>query len=674
MHRFAAPETLNCSRFSERGLALVLRNYGPMKKISFLRGRCWKPASVAALLIAALSCSAAETALPARKPFYIVPTVEGMLLCDEARDNQRQSDFTLALEACSQSGKNGSAALDRLLEELEPGGPRGQVQVGYLLTVQLLSLYKPQGDGWVIDDHRVDAMLRALKEIKRPAVVYLQSTHFDTQGPLPVALAKDPRNLMLFADGTAPQLGYFGFAIAPFTLSTDPTLPVNAYRFAALRHVIKRMKELPADAQERIVGITLAGEAHQLFPDFENGMGAYEDIRVTDYSPASIEGFRRALAQRYGSIEKLNAAMGFNEASFATRAAPSKNIRKDRLNRFSEHYDAWADGYLPISGWAFDPEGRINELLLYVDGQLVAPVSSGMNRLDVYRAVEEITTPNVGFRHDLDFSAMRPGRHRAQVVAVSGPDRYLLTEVPFVVVGRDQGKVSDHLPAGVEGLKTEGSLSRIRIFINKVLRKLGFDRPLPGPAALPGVRSWLDMPRSLQDVYYNPLAREWNRYRDEQTLAFMTAFFYVARDAGLPAEMLFSHQIIPRVNSSWNPQLFAVDSTLQPDLPWRPGINMYGGATNSAWVRDFMKQRHMSDYGAPEFHPQQWKRPDDALAALRSQYDAGARFISPMYFSLVPDRFKGGAESAVNRMEIRPDNPKDGSDQFYEAIREFARH
>lgn len=634
----------------------------------------WSAAPAMLLAFMALTCAAAEADLPIRKPFYIVPTVEGMLLCDEARNNRHQSDFTRALEACDKAGKNGSPALARLLEELEPGGASGQVQVGYLLTVQLLSLYKPQGEGWVIDERRVDAMLRTLQEIKRPAVVYLQSTHFDTQGPLPAALAKDPRNLLLFADGTPPQLGYFGFAIAPFTLSTDQTLPVNAYRFAALRHVIKRIQALPAEARERIIAITLAGEAHQLFPDFENGMGAYEDIRVTDYSPASIEGFRRMLAKRYGSIEKLNTAMGLNETSFETIAAPSKNIRKEKLNRFSEHYDAWADGHLPIAGWAFDPEARIDELLLYVDGQLTGPVSRGMNRLDVYRAVDEITTPNVGFRHDLDFSGMKPGRHRAQVVAVSGQDRYLLAETPFVVVGRDQGKVSEHLPAGVEGLKTEGSLSRLRLFIHKVLRKLGFDRPLPGPAALPGVRSWLDMPRALQDVYYNPLAREWNQYRDEQTLAFMTAFFNTAREAGLPAEMLYSHQIIPRVNSSWNPQLFAVESTLQPNLPWLPGINMYGGATNSAWMRDFMTQRKMRDHGAPEFHPQQWKRPGAALAALRSQYESGARFVSPMYFSIVPDRFKGGAESAVNRMEIRPDNPKDGSDQFYQAIREFAKN
>lgn len=629
---------------------------------------------LALLFLAAAIHPAAKADLPDRNPFYIVPTVEGILLCDEARNDPKQLNFAKAIADCERDGRTGSVALNRLLEELEPGGAKGQVQIGYLLTIQLLSLYKPQGNDWVIDDRRLDAMLKLLTEVKRPVVVYLQSTHFDTQGPLPAALAKDPRNLALFSDGTSPQLGYFGFAIAPFTLSTDLTLPVNAYRFAALRHVIKRLQALPADVHERIVGISLAGEIHHYYPDFENGMGAYENIKVTDYSPASVAGFRRMLEKRYGTVEKLNVALGLNETSFDTIAAPSKNIRKERLNRFSEHYDAWADGHLPVSGWVFDPENRIDELQLYVDGQFIAPMPRGMNRLDVYRAVEEITTPNLGFRHDLDFSAMKPGRHRAQVVAVTGKDRYLLAEAPFVVVGQDQGKVSDHLPEGVQGLKTEGTVSRIRMFIDKVLRKLGFNRPLPSPATLPGVRSWLDMPRSLQDVYYNPLAREWNRYRDEQTLAFMTLFFNTARDAGLPEEKLFSHQIIPQINSSWNPQLFAVDSTLQPNLPWRPGINMYGGATNSAWLKDFMKQRNLADHGAPEFHPQQWKQPGAALNALRWQYDSGARFVSPMYFSLVPDRFKAAAETGVNRMEIRPDNPKDGSAQFYQAIRDFARN
>ena len=83
--------------------------------------------------------------------------------------------------------------------------------------------------------------------------------------------------------------------------------------------------------------------------------------------------------------------------------------------------------------------------------------------------------------------------------------------------------------------------------------------------------------------------------------------------------------------------------------------------------------KEISDYGAPEFNPQQWKLDGVHLAAMQSHYDAGARFISPYYFSVIPSRFKGGTEHGVNRMELGPDNTKDGSDRFYRAIIEFAK-
>src|SRR5256885_15625082 len=70
---------------------------------------------------------------------------------------------------------------------------------------------------------------------------------------------------------------------------------------------------------------------------------------------------------------------------------------------------------------------------------------------------------------------------------------------------------------------------------------------------------------------------------------------------------------------------------------------------------------------------QQWKLEGTHLAALKAHYDAGATFISPYYFSVINQRFKGAAEHGVNRMELSPDNPKDGSDKFYKAIVEFAR-
>ena len=90
-------------------------------------------------------------------------------------------------------------------------------------------------------------------------------------------------------------------------------------------------------------------------------------------------------------------------------------------------------------------------------------------------------------------------------------------------------------------------------------------------------------------------------------------------------------------------------------------------------MRDFLRERGIRDYGSPEFNPQQWKRSGVHLAAMQSHYDSGARFISPYYFSIVPNRFKGSAEHGVNRMELGPENLKDGSNLFYNAIIEFAK-
>ena len=81
----------------------------------------------------------------------------------------------------------------------------------------------------------------------------------------------------------------------------------------------------------------------------------------------------------------------------------------------------------------------------------------------------------------------------------------------------------------------------------------------------------------------------------------------------------------------------------------------------------------MKGYGVPEFNPQQWKTPGVHTQALLAHYNAGASFVSPYYLSVVPQRFRAG-QHGVNAMEIRPDNPADGSAPFYEALRAFAAH
>lgn len=599
------------------------------------------------LVVLVPTLAAAQVDATTRSPFVLAPTIEGVLLCDAAAKNPSLKSLDQAAADCRMHKSHGASAVNRLLNQLEPGGAKGSVQVGYTLTMELLKLYKLTPKGWVIDDDQVSIFLDLIAKVPRPVVLYLSAGHFDSQGSIVQELEKDPENWMRLGDGSVPRLGYFGYRILPYTLRTDPQIAVNRYRFNALRHVAKRIKLLPKSVQERIIAFTLAGEVHHLFTDFESGMGRYQNIRVTDYHPASVADFRRWLAREYGSLQVMQQKTGLNYRSWNDVPAPSKDIRKEQLDSFGDHYDAFADGTLPIFGWLWDPHKHTQRLELFINGKIAGPVTRGLHRLDVYRAVDEITDPNVGYRVDFDYRHLSPGHHLAQIVATAKGQQHLVAEVAFTVVSRKQDPVPTDKPRGLRRLEKSTSLS--------------------------GLRTHLDLPRSGQDLYFNPLARDWNRFREQQVRDYLERFHAVALEGGLPSEKLYSHQILPEVNSSWNPQLFAIGASLDGKSAWKTGLNLYGGATNSLWVQQFLRNRGIHAYGVPEFHTQQWKHPNVHIAAMRSHLDAGARFISPYYFSIVPQRFKAASEHGVNRLEIGPSNTKDGSDGLYRAILELAK-
>ena len=608
----------------------------------------------AAVLLGPAGAQAASGHPQARPPLIVAPTIVGMEVCDEAAADPAITDFEAAAARCRQLGRTGARAVRDLLDRIEPGGPAGDVQAGFTATLQLLGLYHRTPRGWEIDPARVDTFLRLITDVPRPVVVYLAANHFDAVGPLTRELSEDPRNLMQLPDGRSPVVEYFGNRVVPYTLLADPSIPVNRYRFEALRYVAHRLQALPDAVRRRIVAVTLAGEVHQMFPDFENGMGNHGAQVTTDYSPASVEGFRAFLATRYGSLEALNAQLGSAFASLADVQAPARNARSDAAVPVLQHYDAAAAGSLAVAGWLWDPQGRIDGLDLYLDARYLGPVPRGFNRLDVYRTVQAIDTPNVGFRTDLDYRALPPGRHLAQLVARVGPARYRLFDVPFTVLPRDRQPMASRRPPAVFGM--------------------------PGMEALPDVQASLDQPTagttgpSGPGVLFNPLARDWNDYRAAQVVQWLKAFHAIAQEAGLPADKLYSHQILPGVNSSWNPQLFAADATFRRSMPWKHGINLYGGATQSGWVRQFFAAEGIQEYGVPEFHPQQWKKDGAALSALEFQRANGARFVSPYFFSVIPERLKKNTGQGIDRMELSPSNARDGSDRFYRALIDFARH
>ncbi len=604
-----------------------------------------------ALLIAPIALGgaffdAAAQPLPQRAPFTIAPVIEGLVECIGVKQHEEYKQFFDPGSRCVKHDFDAAAALADVLDRLEPGGAAGQVQLGYTATIPLLGLYQKIDGAFVLDAIKIEDYMDLITRMQRPVVIYLVADHFDSRGPLPEALAGDKANMLQLADGSVPASNYFGNKVLPFTLLTNPNLEVNRYRFEAANYVLKRIAALPPDVRQRIIAITMAGEVHQMFRDFENGMGDFREPQVTDYHPSSVALFRSWLERRYGRLDTFNETNGFAYASFDDVPAPSKDIRRDQLQSFGEHYDGFAHGELPVAGWLWDPQRRVDRLELVVDGESAGDVPRGFNRLDVYRAVDEITDPNVGFRLNLRFDAMAPGRHVGQVLAHAAGQRLLLGAFEFNVIGRDQAPLPDAAAPRLQALE-----------------------PL---SALAGVRGWLDLPKSSQDLYFNPLARDWNAFRAEQVLHFIEHFNAMALAAGIEQDKLYSHQIVPQVNSSWNAKLFSVDRSLKFGLPWRSGLNMYGGAADSDWIRAFIGERHLVGYGVPEFNPQQWKRPGVHREAMLSHYRGGARFISPYYLSIT-----SGAEltgrATLNRLEIRPDNPVEGSAAFYQAIGELAR-
>lgn len=585
----------------------------------------------------------AEDGLLPRAPLLVTPMVSGILLCKQGNQMAELTTLAQMEDWCARNGQQHDLAAIDLLNRLEPGGPKGKVQLGYTLLVPLLELYEKRDGKWHISQSKMERYLGVIAAIQRPVVVYLMGDHYDSSSALSQKLGRDPANLLAFADGPVPTTRYIGHQVIPFTLRTDERIPVNHYRFKALREITRQIRALPESSRSWISAVTIAGELHHMYPDFENGVGEFDHIRVTDYSPASQQEFRDWLKHKFDSVERLNQQLGFRFTSFSDIPAPSLDIRKQSLTSFAQHFDAYAGGTLPMMGWIWDPEQRIESLTLHVDGAYHAPVAQGLGRMDVYRAKPEVTSPNTGFRAIVDFRALAPGKHVAQLVATSKGRKYLLGEREFVIVPRDQSaSANTQEPARVKSLGEISSLS--------------------------GVQHWLDRPRSLQDVYYNPLAREWNLFREHQVYQMLNKFYRIARSEGLPAQLLYSHQIISETNGSWNPVLFASDSSVSNVTPWRTGVNQYGA---SPYVFEYLKERHVRAYGVPEFNPLQSKRPEAAREAFVAHYKAGAKFVSPFFLSVVPPRLR--APDDERHFDIAPDNTRDGANTMYDALQWFVR-
>ena len=543
------------------------------------------------------------------------------------------------------TGKEGSAAalVEATLKQLQPVAPQEGTgyPLGYTLPVPLLQLFKAQGEGWAIDEERVQRVARTVHESARPLILYLFATHFSAHAPIEQALARDPANLAQTRDGPLPIDSYHGDPLYPWTVArTDNSLTER--RVQAIRALLGALCELPAQDLAKIRGVTLLGELQQMFPHFETGMGFDDLYRVSDYSATSVAGFRRYLQAQFGDIAKLNMAVGARYASFDEVQPPSRDIRTEPLTRYTEHMDSYAHGILPISGWAWVP-GRKDDLWVqvYRNGGFLGRVKVNQGRQDVLQAKPEFGDANTGWRLDMDFRELPVGLHRITAMLELAPGK-------LVPLGAREIAIMDE--------HQQTPLPQAQ-------------QPLPTPVAAPeGMQGHVDMPRERQSFYYNPLAPFWLAFRRQQVAEYLQFFDQVAAQSCLKKTPRYTHQILPQANPGWDENKFAVGNTLRTQGDLRLGVSLYGNASYDADLAKWLGSSGKHEYGITEFHPLRAMDAEELRKTLALHARRGAKFLS---FFLEPYWEGRAVERAHNIFSLDPQNPQFGSAQLYRSMQEI---
>lgn len=515
----------------------------------------------------------------------------------------------------------------------------GTLEMGYTLNLPLLKFLTLQQGQWTVDQEAVGRAVRSVRDADRPVVLYLFSTHFGSAAPAEAALAQDADNLLQTPEGPLGKDRYYQTDIYPWSFVRLDN-GITRARESVVRALLQGVCGLPQAARERVRGVTLLGELHQMFPRFEDGMGFSGPYVTTDYSAASVQGFRQFLRQRFGTVERLNAQLGAGFRSFDELAPPSRDIRSQPLRHYWEHIDAYAAGTLPVMGWLHAPgRGAADApwVRVYLDGSLAGRVQARFGRQDVLAARPEFKTADLGWRFDLAYAGLPPGMHRLDIYMEEGGLLARLDTRHIAIMDRAQ-TAPQALPS----------------------------RPLPVAAPVPpGVEFHVDAPAELSSYYFNPLVPLWNAFRARQVRDYLDHFRAVVAGSCVPPERIYSHQILPFVNPGWDVSKFAVEQDL--DVPARLGlgVSLYGEASYGASFFDWLRHSGRDFYGVTEFHPLRAMSPDQLKAVLRRHAEHGARFLS---FFAEAQGSGPWCEGVSNVMSFDAANPHHGSAPLRAAV------
>ena len=553
----------------------------------------------------------------------------------------RTQDGTRTLaETCT--GPNGSAAalVESTLSALQPPErAQGPYPLGYTLAVPLLQLFRATEQGWALDTERIQRLARTVRDTQRPLILYLFSTHFATDAPLEKALATDPANLAQTRDGPMPTSQYYGAPLYNWTLARTDT-PLSAYRVQATQALLTEMCRLPAQDIAKIRGVTLLGELHHLFPDFESGMGFGGSYRVTDYSPASVAGFQQFLRREFQHIDRLNRRLGSNYATFAEVQPPSRDIRTEPLQRYTEHIDSFAHGSLPIAGWAFAPRPAGAPpawVHVYRNGTFIGKTPVNKGRQDVLQAKPELGDANTGWRLDMDFKRLPVGLHRIDVFLEARPGRLQALGTRRIAIMDDRQRPP--APLAQQALPASA----------------------PPDAAL---QAHIDWPAEQSSYYYNPLVPLWHSFRGQQVVDYLQFFQGVVKQSCLAGTPHYTHQIIPFTNPSWDENKFAIQASLRALPGMRLGVSLYGDATYGTAFSQWYASTGHPGYGVTEFHPLKAMNAPALQHTLNQHAARGAQFLS---FFLEPHWQGQLVARDANMFSLSPENAPFGSAQLYQS-------
>ena len=571
---------------------------------------------------------------------FLAPMIGVIEPCILQSGNAVDADPALAATC---GGPQGSAAalVESTLSALAAGKAAQHFELGYTLPVPLLQLFKAEAGDWVIDHEMVKRFVRTIRDVDRPAIVYLFSNHFATGAPIEEILGADPANLGETPQGPLPKGTYYSSPIYNWNFASTRT-PITARRTQAAQAVVEEICRLAPEHLARVKGLTLLGELHHLFPNFESGMGFAPPYRVTDYGAASKQGFREFLKHQYPNLASLNRHLGTAWTSFDQIQPPAKDIRREPLNDFTDHIDSFAHGSLPIAGWAYvkRESGLPAWIRIYRNGQLVARTPVDLGRQDVLQALPELGDANTGWRFDMPFKALPPGLHRIDVF-VEG------TEGKLMQLGSRQIAIMDR---------------QQRPPVSQPQQALPSSEPLDAT-----VKAHIDQPNDQSSYFFNPLVPLWHAFRQQQVVSYLRSFSAVVDTSCLKKAPQYTHQIIPFTNPGWDETKFAIDASLEDLGRIRLGVSLYGEAGYGQTFKQWLRTKKHRAYGVTEFHPLK----EIGAAELRKVLDAhanqGAEFVS---FFLEP-RWKGKLiPRPHNIFSFDPANPKFGSDRLYEAVRE----